>query len=143
MYWQSSQRSNNVGLNHPVFISTLQRGAELFVGDNFSMAGGSIIVAERIEIGNNVIFGPNLLISDADYHPLNPVDRRITSNRINSAPVIIEDDVYLGLNAVILRGVRVGKGSVVGAGSVVTHDVPAGMIVTGNPAKVAGFLKMM
>jgi acetyltransferase-like isoleucine patch superfamily enzyme len=136
MHLRSSMRSNNVGVNHPVFFSTLQKGAELIIGDNFSMSGGSIIVAERIEICDNVVFGPNLLVMDAEYHPLDPVVRKTTPTLISSAPVIIEDDVYLGSNALILRGVHIGKGSVVAAHSVVTHDVPPGVVVGGNPAKV-------
>ena len=54
----------------------------------------------------------------------------------SASPVVVEDDVVIGANAVIIEGVRIGKGAVVGAGSVVIHDVPAGAVVVGNPAKI-------
>jgi len=73
---------------------------------------------------------------DAEYHPVNPIDRRATPNRVRSAPVTIEDDVYIGMNSLLLKGIRIGKGSVVAACSVVTRDVPPGVVVAGNPAKV-------
>ena len=81
-----------------------------------------------ISIGNNVIISENVIIRDSDNHHIN--------NKLNQAPIVIEDDVWIGLNATILNGVTIGKGAVVAAGSVVTSDVPAGTLVAGCPAKV-------
>ncbi|HAV78803.1 MAG TPA: hypothetical protein DCX53_15745, partial [Anaerolineae bacterium] len=64
--------------------------------------------------------------------------RRMDLESSKSAPVTIEDDVFIGMNCLILKGVIIGRGSVVGGGSVVTKDVPANVVVAGNPARVIG-----
>ena len=60
---------------------------------------------------------------------------------VNSRPIVIKDDVWIGMNVIILKGVTIGEGAIVGAGSVVTKDVPAWTVVAGNPAKVVKHLK--
>jgi acetyltransferase-like isoleucine patch superfamily enzyme len=80
--------------------------------------------------------GANTTIVDTDFHPLDPTERRLRPAEAKTAPIFIEDDVFIGMNCLILKGVRLGQGSVVGAGSVVTKDVPPGSIVAGNPAQV-------
>ncbi len=133
---RSTPRSNPIGPNHPVILCTWQAGSVLEIGENFGMTGGSIIVAERITIGNHVTIGANSTVIDTDFHPLDPEIRKRTPQETITASVIIEDDVFIGMNCLILKGVTIGRGSVVGAGSVVTRDVPPGVIVAGNPAKV-------
>jgi acetyltransferase-like isoleucine patch superfamily enzyme len=133
---RSTVRSNPLGANHPVVLCTWQAGALLKIGVNFAMTGGSIIAAERITIGNNVTVGANVTIMDTDFHPLEMLERRMDSQKPKTAAVFIEDDVFIGTNCLILKGVTLGCGSVVGAGSVVTKDVSPGVIVAGNPAKV-------
>jgi len=64
--------------------------------------------------------------------------RRLRPQDAKIAPVVIEDDVFIGMNCLVLKGVTLGRGCVVGAGSVVTRDVPPGMVAAGNPAKVIG-----
>jgi acetyltransferase-like isoleucine patch superfamily enzyme len=135
---RSSARSNPLGPNRPVILSTWQAGAVLEVGDRFGMTGGTICSSERIVIGDGVTIGANSTIMDSDFHPLGPAARRSSPHQANTAPVLIGDDVFVGLQCLILKGVTLGQGSVVGAGSVVTRDVPAGAIVAGNPAKVIG-----
>lgn len=100
------------------------------------MTGGSICAAERIAIGDRVTIGANCTIVDTDFHPLDPLARRWRPAEAHTAPVTIEDDVFIGMNCLILRGVTIGRNSVVGAGSVVTSDVPADVIAAGNPARV-------
>ena len=133
---RSAVKSNPLGPNHPVFLCTWAAGAVLEVGDNFAMTGGSICAAERITIGRNVAIGANSTIADTDFHPLNPEFRRQHPQESNTAPILIEDDVFIGMNCLILKGVSIGRGSVIGGGSVVTRDVPPCVIVAGNPAHV-------
>lgn len=135
---RSTVRSNPLGANHPVVLCTWQSGAVLQVGRNLAMTGGSIIAAERIVIGDNVNVGANTIIMDTDFHPLDADARRLDSAPAQTAPIIIEDDVFIGMNCLILKGVTLGRGSVIGAGSVVTKDVPPHTIVAGNPTHLIG-----
>lgn len=138
---RSSARSNPLGANRPVILATWRAEAVLEIGERFGMTGGTICTAERVSIGHRVTVGANTTIMDTDFHPLDPVQRRQHPEAASTAPVTIEDDVFIGLQCLILKGVTLGQGCVVGAGSVVTRDVPAGAIVAGNPAKVVGSLQ--
>jgi acetyltransferase-like isoleucine patch superfamily enzyme len=133
---RSSVTSNPLGPNHPVILCTWEPGAVLEVGEDFAMTGGSICAAQRIKIGSNVAVGANSTIADTDFHPLNAEYRRRHPQESETAPICIEDDVFIGMNCQILKGVTIGRGSVIGAGSVVAKDVPAGVIAAGNPARV-------
>jgi acetyltransferase-like isoleucine patch superfamily enzyme len=137
---RSSLRSNPLGPNHPVILCTWQVGAVLNVGANFAMTGGTLCAAERITIGDHVAVGANTTIIDTDFHPLDPAERRANSSAGKTAPICIEDDVFIGMNCLILKGVTLGQGCVIGAGSVITRDVQAGVIAAGNPARVIGKL---
>jgi len=136
MSLRSSVISNPLGPNHPVIMSTRRATAVLRIGDDFGMTGGSIVVDERITIGHRVWVGANTMITDTDFHPIDPEIRHIRPLDAKTAPITIEDDVFIGMNAMILKGVTIGTRSVVGAGSIVTHDVPRGAIVAGNPARI-------
>jgi len=138
MNLRSTPRSNPLGANHPVIISTRRAGAQLIIGDDFGMTGGSLVCDECISIGDRAWVGANAIITDTDFHPLDPQVRRARPLDAKTAPVEIADDVFIGMNALILKGVRIGERAVVGAGSVVSRDVPAGAIVAGNPARVIG-----
>ncbi len=133
---RSSLRSNPLGPNHPVMLVTWRKGASIDVGADFHMTGGTLCAAERISIGNRVAVGANTTIVDTDFHPLDVEGRRTDAAAGKCAAVIIEDDVFIGMNCLVLKGVHIGRGSVIGAGSVVTSDVPPGVIVAGNPAHV-------
>ncbi len=135
---RSTVRSNPLGANHPVILCTWQRGAVLEIRANFAMTGGTICAAERIRIGNNVSVGANTTIIDTDFHPLDPETRRQMPQNGRIAPIFIEDDIFIGMNCLILKGVTIGRGSIIGAGSVVTKDISDGVIVAGNPARVIG-----
>ena len=102
------------------------------------MNGGAICAAEHIRIGNQVTVGANTTIVDTDFHPSDPLQRRVEPDQGQVTPTILEDDVFVGANCFILRGVTIGEGSVVGTRSVVTHSVPQSVIVFGNPARVVG-----
>jgi acetyltransferase-like isoleucine patch superfamily enzyme len=135
---RSSVRSNPLGPTHPVILCTWQAGAVLEIGDDFGMTGGSLVAAERITIGNRVAIGANCTIIDTDFHPINSLERRLRPQEAKTAPIVLEDDVFVGMSSLILKGVTIGQGAVIGAGSVVTKNVPVGMIAAGNPAKVIG-----
>lgn len=131
--WASS---NPLAPNHPVVLATRRAGAVLKIGENCGLTGTTVVAAERIEIGDRVLLGANTVVTDTDFHPLDPLERQRDILNGRHAPVVIEDDVFVGMNSLILKGVRLGRGSVVGAGSVVVKDVPAGVVVAGNPARV-------
>ncbi len=133
---RSSVRSNPLGANHPVILCTWLPGARLEIGENFAMTGGTLCAAESICIGNNVNIGANSTVIDTDFHPLNPETRKQSPQAASTSPIVIEDDVFIGMNCIILKGVTIGKGSVIGAGSVVAHSIPSHVIAGGNPAKV-------
>ena len=104
---------------------------------------------DRIEIGSYCLISWNVGIADSDFHPLEPAQRLIDAQalapyfenrpprpKLKTAPVMIGDNVWIGMNATILKGVTIGNNSVVAAGSVVTKAVPANVVVAGNPAVV-------
>lgn len=88
----------------------------------------TLIVRDRVVIGSDTIVSQNVVIRDSDVHSI--------CGSINHAPIIIGNHVWIGTNAIILKGVTIGDGAVIAAGAVVTSDVPAGCIVAGNPARV-------
>lgn len=135
---RSSVRSAPLAVDHPVFISTLVMDSEIHVGNEFGMTGGAICAVTKIEIGDRVVVGANSVIMDTDFHPSSPEQRKNEPNVGRSAPITIEDDVFIGASCYILRGVRLGAGCVVGTGSVVLQDVAPGAVVFGNPARQVG-----
>lgn len=119
-------------------------GEGCYVGD-----GTRIWSSESIEIGNRVYIAHNVNIHDTNSHSINADLRSqhfyaiMTTGHpkenifdIKASPVVINDDVWVGFNSTILKGVKIGKGSVIAACSVVTKDVPPNVIVAGNPAKI-------
>ena len=117
------------------------------VGD-FTLLNGALIMAEeKIDIGSYCLISWGVGIADSDFHPLEPAQRLIDAQalapffkdrpprpRLTTAPVKICNNVWIGMNAVILKGVTIGDNSVVAAGAVVTKSVPANTVVAGNPA---------
>lgn len=132
---RSSYSSNPLTPFTPVTISTRSEKSKLKIGNNFGMSGGSIVCQKEITIGNRVIIGANSIVCDTDFHPLNYLDRIKDINNGNSKKITIEDDVFIGTGSIILKGVKIGKGAVIGAYSVVTNDVAPNSIYAGNPAK--------
>ncbi len=137
---RSSITSNPLGPYRPCILCTWQAGAVLEIGINLAMTGGALVAAERITIGDNVAIGANTTIIDTDFHALEPQMRKVRPHDARTAPVVIEDDVFIGMNALILKGVTLCRGCVIGAGSVVTRNVPSMCIAAGNPAKIIGTL---
>lgn len=114
-------------------------GASLIIGNNVGMSSPSIVVLQHIEIRDNVKLGAGTTLLDSDVHSINYLDRRPggkdTSNKICKA-IIIEEDVLIGMNSIILKGVTIGARSIIGAGSVVTKNIPPDSVAGGNPCKV-------
>ena len=117
----------------------VEKGAEfatdLIIGDN-SGIGINSKISSRVTIGKNVMMGPYCLIYTRNHRFSDTNIPIIEQGYEEYRPVIIEDDVWIGGRVIILPGVKIGKGVVIGAGSVVTKDVPSYSIVAGNPAKI-------
>jgi acetyltransferase-like isoleucine patch superfamily enzyme len=135
---RSSLRSNPLGPCRPCILCTWQAGAHLEAGCNLAATGATLCAAERISIGDNVVIGANSVVIDTDFHPLDPRLRKERTHQAGTAPVVIEDDVFIGMNCVILKGVTLGRGCVIGAGSVVTRAIPPMTRAAGNPARIVG-----
>jgi acetyltransferase-like isoleucine patch superfamily enzyme len=128
-------------------------GGKISVGDwCFIGEGSRIWSGSSIHIGNRVLISHNVNIFDNLTHPIDPKQRHLHFRRIleighptdielGDQPVVIEDDAWIGASASILRGVRIGHGAVVGAGAVVTQDIPSMTVVAGNPARIIRMLK--
>jgi galactoside O-acetyltransferase len=120
--------------------------AKIRIGDNCFIGNSHIVAAQEVNIGNDVVISWGVTIVDHNSHSLDwEIRKRDVSDwhvgskiwdDVSMAPVIIRDRVWIGFNASILRGVTLGEGAVVGAGSVVTKDVPPYTVVAGNPARV-------
>ncbi|MDA3924601.1 MAG: acyltransferase [Kiritimatiellae bacterium] len=133
----SDPKHNSLGVIQRVTIKTVGHGALITLGDRVGISGCTITAARSIIIGDHVLIGSGALITDNDAHPISPDDRRLGCAGI-SKPIVIEDDVFIGARAIVLKGVTIGKGSVIGAGAVVSKSVPPYSICVGNPAKVVG-----
>lgn len=124
-----------------------EENAMIEIGDYTFISNASIAAHNKISIGSYVCIAGGVNIVDTDFHPLtaaermadtialSPVGNKTNRPQFVSQPVIIEDEVWIGFNATILKGVRIGKGAVIQPGSVVVKDVLPGQVVAGNPAK--------
>lgn len=126
---------NNVYVGHYTILKGYHQN-RFVIGDNVWIGQGCFFhSAGGITIGNDVGIGPGVKIVTS-AHNLDEIDRPILHSKIDFAPVVIEEGCDIGVGAIILPGVRIGRGAQVGAGSVVTADVPAYSVVAGVPAKV-------
>lgn len=117
----------------------VEDGAKLIIGNNVAISSTKIWAHKKISIGNNVLLGGGVTILDSDCHSLSYRDRQIKHLDLintNNKPIVIENDVLVGMNSVILKGVTIGARSVIGANSTVTRNIPADSLACGNPAKV-------
>ncbi len=110
----------------------VEKGGKLIVGNNSRINGAHISASTEVRIGNNVRIAPYVIIIDDDYHDVQ--DHFGAEGK--RSPIVIEDNVWIAMDAKILKGVRIGKGSVIATSAVVTRDVPPFSVVAGIPAKV-------
>jgi acetyltransferase-like isoleucine patch superfamily enzyme len=119
------------------YIEARNSSATITIGDGTWINNGFSVIAEHtsIMIGKRVLIGSNVEIYDSDFHGVK-IDERNKSKFGWAKPVVIEDDVFLGSNVRVLKGVTIGRGSVIANGSVVVKDIPPCVIAGGNPARV-------
>ena len=126
-------------------LYTENQDSMIRIGNNTGISGSCLWAKEYIEIGNNVNIGGNCLIIDNDAHSLDFMERRrlpqirikkCNNNKIFTSPIEIEDDVWIGMNCIVLKGVKIGARSIIGAGSIVTKSVPSDVVAAGNPCRV-------
>lgn len=142
----SDEAINPICRNIRGCFATTTKDSKIIIGDNVGISSVCIWAQNSITIGNNVNIGGDCLIMDSDAHPHDFMKRRrdyedeVGSeqylNEIPSAPIVIEDDVWIGARCQILKGVHIGKRSIIAAGSIVTKDVPADCVAAGVPARV-------
>ena len=137
-YMSSGNHINPLAKNLQGHIC-VNKNAKLIIGNYVGMSSPVIRVHKSIKIGNHVKFGANVIVIDSDAHSLNYLHRRdgaVDIQHKKDAEVVIEDDAFIGMNSIIMKGVTIGARSVIGAGSVVTKSIPADCIAAGNPAKI-------
>lgn len=128
--------NNLAGILHECRFVLQNENALIHIGEHCGLSGVTIMCAKRVVLGRNVALGANVTIYDNDMHAINPFLRQYDNdNNIVAQEVIIDDYVWVGANSIILKGVHIGRGAVIGAGSVVTKDVPPLTIYAGNPAR--------
>jgi acetyltransferase-like isoleucine patch superfamily enzyme len=122
-----------------VRLKTFSPTASIIIEDNVDLNGTSIACRSKtIHIKKNTMIGPNVIISDSDFHCIEPKFRMPNQKKAcfeMDKDIIIEENVWIGMNTVILKGVKIGKNSIVGAGSIVTKDIDENSIYAGNPAR--------
>lgn len=131
----SGLRYNPIGNNNKCrFI--IKKDAYLKIGKNVGISNTTIYCSKFIEIGDNVTIGSSCQIWDTDFHPINPNDRFLKLNEKSiSKNIIIRENVFIGAMCIILKGVQIGRNSVIGAGSVVSKNIPENEVWAGNPIR--------
>lgn len=107
---------------------------DVFIGNDSRVGLGSVIIGP-VSIGNQVILAQNIVLSGLN-HTYTDVEVPIRLQKVTTSPIVVEDEAWIGANAVITAGVTIGKHSVVAGGSVVTKDIPPYSVAVGNPARV-------
>lgn len=134
-YFSSGDAVNPIGSNVQGAIY-VESGASLTIGNDVGMSSTRMWIHNSIKIGDNVKIGGCVLMTDTDAHPMDFYARRSSNEGTKSAPIIIEDDVWIGAHCIVLKGVTIGARSIIGAGSVVTKSIPADCVAAGNPCRV-------
>ena len=133
----SRNRGYHINMHSPVKLFADRPGAKIVIGDNTRIHGTCIHAYSSITVGSNCLIAANCQIIDGNGHDLSfdDVDNRINTHG-GSKAVTIEDSVWLGANTIVLSGVKIGRGSVISANSVVSKDIPPKTLAGGNPAVI-------
>jgi acetyltransferase-like isoleucine patch superfamily enzyme len=138
----SDAENSNTALTYRVTLACGLNGT-IRIGENSMLNGVAITSYDSVTIGKNCQIASCTLITDTDYHPTDPKIRerevmgyKIDHNMVNKKPVVIGNNVWIGWGCIILKGVTIGDNSIIAAGAVVTSDIPANALATGNPATV-------
>ena len=125
----------SIGTNSTIEdFSTVNNGVgDVYIGDRTRIGLGNTLIGP-VKIGNDVMFAQNVVLSGLN-HGYTDINTPISDQQVETKPIVIEDEVWIGANAVVTAGVTVGKHSIVAAGCVVVKEVPPYTIVGGNPAK--------
>jgi acetyltransferase-like isoleucine patch superfamily enzyme len=129
----SSRRRSAITLFSPCHLNIIGNG-QIILGEHVGLNGNTITARSKIYIGDNTMIGPNTIIIDHDGHQAWPPDARWTQSGL-AQEIVIENDVWIGMNCIILKGVRIESGSIIAGGSIVIHDVEANSLYAGNPAR--------
>jgi acetyltransferase-like isoleucine patch superfamily enzyme len=132
----NAKRANLMACPQPCVIRTLAPGARVALGRDVGISAAVIIAARSIEIGAGTQIGAGAVIVDNDFHSRDPEGRWGDLDATQARPVRLGERVFVGARAIILKGVTVGDDSVVGAGAVVTKNVPSRHVAVGNPATI-------
>jgi acetyltransferase-like isoleucine patch superfamily enzyme len=132
----SDVTTNIAGISHPVILATLRKNSCIHIGKDSGLSGSTICCAASVQLGEYVGIGVNTSIYDTDFHALDPYERKFDNdNNTISKPIVIADFVWIGGHSIILKGVNIANGAIIGAGSVISKDIPELSIYAGNPAK--------
>jgi acetyltransferase-like isoleucine patch superfamily enzyme len=137
-FWFNSGKYHAMGGRQQQCYFVVAKGGEMTIGNNVGVTSVAFICHNKISIGNNVKIGINTVIYDTDFHSLDARMRNSNPEKIDGVktkPVIIHEGAFIGGHTTILKGVTIGKNSIVGAGSVVFESIPDEQIWAGNPAK--------
>jgi acetyltransferase-like isoleucine patch superfamily enzyme len=134
----SALRSNPMGCFQPSVLRTLAPGAELRLDPRVGISAAVLCAGRKITVGSGTIIGAGAMLLDNDFHASNPDGTWRTEHQEGARPIHIGRCVFIGSRAIILKGVTVGDSAIIGAGAVVTRDVPPFAIVAGNPARLVG-----
>ncbi len=149
-YFATGPVGLRVGRNVTIWRASLAADIDgmIEIGDYCYISNASLVCSSRITIGSYVMIAGGVTIADSDFHPISPAARIADSIALSpigdrkrrpsmeTRPVVIGDEVWIGYNATILKGVHVGARAVISPGAVVIRDVPSGVIVGGNPARI-------
>lgn len=139
----SRRRANPMQLNSPCTLWLSKPGATIHIGNDSAMSGAVICAATSVEIGQRVMIGANARLTDTDFHPVSAQARREHPTRdAVTRPISIGDDVWIGMDAIILPGTQLGNGCVVSAGAVVSGVFPPHTVLAGNPARAVKKLEV-
>lgn len=131
----SAVRANPLGLTQPCILRTLAPGAQIRLGRNVGLSGTTLCASRSIEVGEGTLLGAGTLLLDSDLHSPTGEWDWTDDAAATAQPIKIGRGVFVGARALVLKGVTIGDRAIVGAGAVVTQDVPAHHVAVGNPAR--------